>query len=160
MKTEDTCPTHRRNASANELKHLLVPVDFSDDADPALKCALMMAHRFEGEITLLAVIPDDHVSFEYGESQAIALREQQMERAHRKLSRLAEATLFGIRYTLIIRIGKPFEEIIRAASETSADLIILSNPERSGATDAELAGTVEQVVRYAACPVLVMPLAG
>lgn len=157
MKTEYSSPTHCRTASANEIKHLLVPVDFSDDADPVLKCALMMAHRFEGEITLLAVIPDDHVSYEYGESQAIALREQQMRQAQRELSRLAEVTLFGIRYTIIVRLGKPFEEIIRAASETGADLIVLSNPGHPGATGVKFPGTAENVVRYATCPVLVVP---
>jgi nucleotide-binding universal stress UspA family protein len=160
MKTEYLYPTHRKNTSATELKHLLVPVDLYDDANPALKCALMMAHQFEGEITLLTVIPDDHISFEYGVAQAVTLREQQMERAQRQLSQLAEATLFGVRYTIIIRIGKPFKEIIRAASEMGADLIILSKPVCSDATDVELVGTVKHVVRNATCPVLVIPLAG
>ncbi|MGC9944456.1 MAG: universal stress protein [Verrucomicrobiota bacterium] len=157
MKTEYPCPGNRRNEPAKQLKNLLVPVDIADDAKLALSYALTFAHQFDGEITLLAVIPNNHISFEYGVSEAIALREQQREQSQRNLSKLAGETLGGIGHKIIVRMGKPFEEIIRFANETGVDLIIISSHGYPGVTRVDFTSTAENVVRYATCPVLVVP---
>jgi nucleotide-binding universal stress UspA family protein len=55
-----------------------------------------------------------------------------------------------------LREGKPADEILAAAREWEADLIVIGTHGRSGISRLILGSTAESVVRYAACPVLVI----
>jgi nucleotide-binding universal stress UspA family protein len=55
-----------------------------------------------------------------------------------------------------LRQGKPSEEIIAAAREWAADLIVLGTHGRSGVARAVLGSSAEAAVRHAPCPVIVV----
>jgi nucleotide-binding universal stress UspA family protein len=55
-----------------------------------------------------------------------------------------------------VRQGSPAREICEYANE-DVDLIIISTHGRSGLGHALIGSTAERVVRYASCPVLVVP---
>jgi universal stress protein A len=55
-----------------------------------------------------------------------------------------------------LREGKPADEILAAAREWEADLIVIGTHGRSGVSRILLGSTAESVVRDAACPVLVI----
>jgi universal stress protein A len=155
MKTEiascNTCPNQ-----VMHFKKVLVPIDFSDCSKQALDYALAFAEQFGSEVTLLNVIPNELTSFEYGEPQAIASQERQKNQSQRNLAQLAEDTLAGSRHNILVKVGKPFEEIVRSAKNLGVDLIIISTHGFPGATRVELGSTTERVVRYATCPVVVV----
>ena len=53
--------------------------------------------------------------------------------------------------------GRPFEEICRLARDRGIDLIVTSTRGNTGLKHLALGSTAERVVRYAPCPVLVVP---
>jgi nucleotide-binding universal stress UspA family protein len=52
--------------------------------------------------------------------------------------------------------GRPFEEICRLAHEIEIDLIVIATRGNTGLKHLVLGSTAERVVRYSACPVLVV----
>jgi nucleotide-binding universal stress UspA family protein len=57
------------------------------------------------------------------------------------------------------RSGQPVDEIIKAADEDKADLIVMATEGHNGFLDALRGSTTEQVLRRAPCPVLAIPVA-
>ena len=135
-KNETTAPA--------QLQNLLVPVDFSPVALGAVRYAAALGARHRSNIVLL------HVTTQGEPRQAI-------ERAKKKLTRLCAAQgMMADRCRILVRVGVPFFEITQAASGTKADLIILGRCLQKP-TEANCNGhTLERVVRYARCPVLLV----
>lgn len=136
--------TKKETTARAQLQNLLVPVDFSPASIEGVRYAAALAARHRSKIVLL------HVTTEGEPPQA-------SERAKRRLTRLcAEEGMTGDRCRLLVRIGVPFFEITQAASVTDTDLIILGRCMQAP-TDAGYDGhTLERVVRYARCPVLLV----
>ena len=55
-----------------------------------------------------------------------------------------------------LREGKPADQILAAAREWEADVIVIGTHGRSGVSRLVLGSTAESVVRHALCPVLVV----
>ncbi len=55
-----------------------------------------------------------------------------------------------------LREGKPADQILAAAREWDADVIVIGTHGRSGVSRLVLGSTAESVVRHASCPVLVI----
>jgi nucleotide-binding universal stress UspA family protein len=144
------------NGPITDLKRLLVPIDFSDCSKHALKYAIAFAKQFDAEITLLAVVPDTHTSFEYGVAEFVDLQEQRRKRYEQELTKLVEQQLGKLKHQILVKEGKPFEEIVAVAKDSDQDLIIISTHGHMGVTRVELGSTAERVIRYATCPVLVV----
>jgi nucleotide-binding universal stress UspA family protein len=62
----------------------------------------------------------------------------------------------GVRYSVQVRRGSPAAEICNAADQ-DVDLIVTSTHGRTGLGHVLIGSTAERVVRYALCPVLVIP---
>ena len=144
------------NGPITELKKLLVPIDFSDCSKYALKYAIAFAKQFDAEITLLAVVQDTHTSFEYANAEFADLKEKRLKQYEEELAKLADQQLGKIKYKILAKEGKPFEEIVSAARDSDQDLIIISTHGQMGMMRVELGSTAERVIRYATCPVLVV----
>jgi nucleotide-binding universal stress UspA family protein len=55
-----------------------------------------------------------------------------------------------------LRIGRPAEEILTAASEYDADLIVLGALGHTRSAKSHLGGVAQKVVKYAPCSVLIV----
>src|SRR5262249_39609995 len=76
-------------------------------------------------------------------------------RSSRATCRRAGAqALGGAAARMALRTGVPVEEIIRAATEESADMIVMGTHGRTGLAGAVLGSVAAQVIRSAPCPVL------
>jgi nucleotide-binding universal stress UspA family protein len=58
----------------------------------------------------------------------------------------------------VVAVGKPSREILRAAAEIGADLIVMGVHGRGALERAMLGSTTHQVIRHATCPVLTVRL--
>jgi nucleotide-binding universal stress UspA family protein len=138
-------------------RRLLVPVDFSDSSLRALRYAVDLAADTGGSLTIVHVVAADYGWLDIGREQYRDLDESLQKQAGDQLRALADANVpRSISADLEVRIGRPAEEIVAAASETKSDLIILSTRGLTG-LDRYLIGSVaERVARLAPCPVYLM----
>ncbi len=151
-------PAVPASATSFELKHLLVPVDFSPCSRKALQYALAFARQFRARLTLLHVIPTNYfVGSEFGPVDFPLPEAELREAGERELAAMAIRDVGkAAAVATVVRQGPPVQEIVRFARETNADLILLSTHGRTGLKHVLMGSVAENVVRYAPCPVLVV----
>ncbi|HUI29293.1 MAG TPA: universal stress protein [Candidatus Acidoferrales bacterium] len=139
------------------LKKILVPQDFSDYSLHALKYAVTLAGLFKSELVIIHVVepivyPAD---FSFGQVSIPAMEEEIRKHSEEQLNELvAKEIPDSIKVTSIIRVGKPFIEIVDVAKSESIDLIVISSHGRTGMDHVLFGSTADKVVRKAPCPVL------
>jgi len=155
--------------------HLLVPTDFSEPANSALRYAIEEAGFHQAKITLLHVLPpetrtDVHYvtgapaegareGFDSVVSGSALLSHPEVvrrDRSEEPLTQLRDlvANVFKGRWEVEVAMGHPADTIARVARERSVDLIVMSTHGRTGLQHVLLGSVAEKVVRLAACPVL------
>lgn len=139
------------------LKHILVPIDFSDCSKKALQYALPLAKEHEAALTLLFVVPPAYGAGEYGGIDYAQLEGSIKEGGEKELAKLALEEVRGAVPTdTLVRVGSPTREIIEAARSLPADLIVISTHGRTGLKHVFLGSVTEHVVQRAPCPVFVV----
>jgi universal stress protein A len=134
---------------------LLVPLDFTDQNEPAIAIAIETARRDGAEVTLLHVIETiDHMDFD------------EMSDFYRRLETRAAAKLAviterfagaGVRARYEIVFGKRAQSILQQAASDKTDLIVLSSHRVDREHPALGLGTISyQVAIVARCPVLLV----
>lgn len=136
------------------LKRMLVPVDFSDCSKKALQYAVPLARQFGAEIVLVHVVQPYVPVPEMTEVDWELIAAQMRRGGERELGRLRESILDDIRVRTVVRMGRPDLEIVKAADDLGADLILLSTHGRTGLGRVFLGSVAEHVIRFAHCPVL------
>jgi nucleotide-binding universal stress UspA family protein len=138
-------------------KRILVPTDFSELSNRALRDAVALAEKFDATIDLVYVIePPPYPEFGYAhipikEAGLRELAEIQIGKLRAEvpaLTRLVKDTM--------IRTGNAPYEIVQTALQLNSDLIVMSTHGRTGLKRLALGSTAEKVVRHATCPVLVL----
>ncbi len=141
----------------DEIKKILVPIDFSDYSKNALRYSVNFAKRFSAKMYLVYVIEPMIYPADFSMGQiAVPTGDVDMsERAKGELETLAKNEIQNsIESEIIIKSGKPFMEIIDTASEKDIDLIIIATHGHTGMEHLLFGSTAEKVVRKAPCPVL------
>jgi nucleotide-binding universal stress UspA family protein len=137
-------------------QRILIAVDGSPLAAHAADVGIELARALDGELALIFVV-DPALSYapEGGvpATELIKLAEQDGKRL------LAEfrprATLQGPPLEFV-QIGTPAHEIVKAAKEWPADIIVIASHGRSGVGRLLLGSVAEGVMRHAPCAVLVV----
>ncbi|HYT67778.1 MAG TPA: universal stress protein [Vicinamibacterales bacterium] len=138
------------------LKTILVPSDFSECSDAALRYGLELARRFDATLHLLHVVQDPLTQPWAAEGFSAPLFEvvdKWQKEAKERLARSIPAADAG-RVTVAATIGWPYAEILHYAVEHSVDLIVMGTHGRGGVTHMLLGSIAEKVIRRAPCPVL------
>jgi nucleotide-binding universal stress UspA family protein len=161
-----TVPPRAQATSTFPFKRLLCAVDFSDSSLRALELACSLARESDATLTILHVIewpwhePPPPVWEELPPEQAAALAEFRRYReksATERLTALIPEAAGGHRATLPrVAHGKSYVEILRAAAEESADLIVIGVHGRNAAGLMLFGSTANHIVRGATCPVLTL----
>jgi nucleotide-binding universal stress UspA family protein len=139
-----------------KLNTILVPSDFSECSDAAVRYGLELARRFDAKLHLLHVIQDPATQPWAAEGLSIPLLdavEQWQKAAKERLAALVPAADAG-RVTVATTIAMPYPDILRYAEENAVDLIVMGTHGRSGVSHMLLGSITERVVRRAPCPVL------
>ncbi|MCX7546816.1 universal stress protein [Xanthomarina sp. F1114] len=140
------------------MKKILVPTDFSKEAENALKVAAQLAKRYEGEIYLIHLL-------ELPLSQIDALSQQSelpeamffMKLANKKFKDvLSRDYLQGITVHDTVDFNQTFSGISKIAKENGIDLIVMGSHGASGFKEMFIGSNTEKVVRTADVPVLVI----
>lgn len=139
------------------VRRILVPTDFSQCAMAGLMYGALWAKSFAAKLHLLYVLFPaapvliDRVATNLPTEQMGIPMDTQLE-----MTALTELDLLkGVKCESKIKIGYPVDAI--CGETRNADLVVISTHGRSGFKHAMLGSVAEQVVRYAECPVMVVP---
>jgi len=140
------------------LKTVLVPTDFSDASESALRYGKSMAEAFGASLHVVHVMEDllAHAwAAEVYVSSMPQLRDEiERESRQRLAALLAEAERKKFRAETALLAGNPFLEIIRYAKAHDVDLIVMGTHGRGPIAHMLLGSVAEKVVRKSPCPVL------
>jgi nucleotide-binding universal stress UspA family protein len=139
-----------------KMQRLLVPVDFTPASLHALRYAAGMAKQFGGTITLLHVVDCGVLSDGMDKSLLVKSTEEVVREADGQLEQLAAQEIGQLPHATEVRVGKPSEEIIRAAISLGSDLVVLAVHEYKGVQRIVHRHTSRQVENEANCPVLTL----
>lgn len=139
-------------------KRILVPLDGSESSEAAAVLAADLARSSGGIVRLLQVypVPGHRVS---SSGWVVAFADQEMERLTaegRDYLESVEARLGQVPAQVVVRFGKPEEEILTEADAFDADLIVVSAARRKGwLSRFGRRGLGERLLHDAAVPVVV-----
>jgi nucleotide-binding universal stress UspA family protein len=136
-------------------RQILVATDFSEPAKYALDLAVEMTHKFDAQLTLVHCW--EAPSYAYGGGLYVPV--DLVTPIEQGASRALEEALIELKKSVpeaksVLRSGTPWEEILVAAGQIHASLIVVGTHGRRGLTRALLGSVAEKVVRMAGVPVL------
>lgn len=141
------------------MKNILVPTDFSDQAEKALKVAAQLARKFDGEIYLLHMLelPLQLIDPVGGSSQNMPEAIFFMKLAHQRFAKIMkEPYLEGIKVYETVEFHRAFDGIMEIGKEKKCDLIVMGSHGASGFREMFIGSNTEKVVRHSDIPVLVI----
>lgn len=137
------------------IQRLLVPYDFSDYSELALRYALSFAQEYQAELHLLHVLPP-HTINEPEIAWYPVTGEATYHKAARRLQKAvpSEAHLW-CRIKHAVSEGYPYREVLNYAEKNKIDLISIGAHGAGFGMRALFGSNVDRVLRQAPCPVLV-----
>ena len=136
-----------------DIKRIAIPTDYSDTANVAVGHAVQLAKHFSADITLIHVTEESAYSgifttslSDYEQTEKAKLRLQ--EEAHRIEQE------FGINVSQEVRSGRIYDQIVEAANDAGADMIVMGTHGVSGWAEFFAGSNAFRVVTQATCPVL------
>ncbi len=138
------------------MKRIVCPTDFSERAAPAERQAVGLAKAMGAEVVLVHVAIEAPLWREGLNTRDVrAVFETQRKWAADTLAARALALAAdGVVARTVVRVGRPWDEIVRLAAEEHADMIVMGTQGRTGLDRLLLGSVAERVIRRAPCPVL------
>jgi nucleotide-binding universal stress UspA family protein len=141
------------------VQNILIPYDFSETAALALDHAVFMAKLCKAKITLLHVI--ETYSFTSAISNAFSKSQSEFESkieetTKEKLKGIAEGIhkKSAIQVNYVAEVGSIYKQIIKAANDIHANMIIMGTHGASGVSEFLLGSNAYKIVSGSPCPVI------
>jgi nucleotide-binding universal stress UspA family protein len=138
---DDTWDSSFTEIGGKGIKTILVPTDFSESSNLALRTAIDLAQQQNAGIYLLHVLRSRRAA-------------EENEIMQRQLAQFPEAKSVDI--IPLIRNGKPHEEILKVQIEKNVDLLVIAEHGERGFLYFRFRSVTEKVKRKARCSVLVI----
>jgi len=140
-----------------QIKTILFPTDFSYGAHAAMDFAVSLAKNYNSQLILLHVIQNIVIA-DWDASSSFQVADM-MKDIHKSAMREMDRWCAEVSSKIndmkkMIVAGVPFVEIIKAARNQNADMIVIGTHGRMGVSHVLLGSTAEKVARKASCPVL------
>jgi nucleotide-binding universal stress UspA family protein len=131
------------------MRRILAATDFSTRSQRAVRRAGLLARQFAADLVLVHIVDDDQPE------TLVALETREAERIlAEQIDTLPE--LDGSKARSLVATGDAFDGILRAATDASADLVVMGAHRKQLLRDVFLGTTVERVIRAGARPVLMV----
>ncbi|TDN95583.1 nucleotide-binding universal stress UspA family protein [Salegentibacter sp. 24] len=142
------------------MKKILVPTDFSDTAEHALKIAAQLAKKHGSEIYLMHMLelPTQLIDpVDGNNSQNLPESIFFMKLAHQRFAELmTRPFLKDVKVHETVMFHQAFEGIMEVSQQNNCDLIIMGSHGASGFKEMFIGSNTEKVVRSSSIPVLVI----
>lgn len=139
------------------MKTIIVPIDFSEQSEYAMKVAASIAKKHNSEILALhmlelnqAIISSSEGFYQEHTVFLLKLAEKRMT------DFLEQPYLEGIKITPIIKHFKVFGEVNEIAEKHKANLVVMGSHGTDGLKEIFVGSNAEKVVRHSEIPVLVV----
>jgi universal stress protein A len=150
---------------------ILCPVDFDVNSVAALDLARDLARRNDAMLYVLHVVPSCELAgatatkrrtpeFNEGAIAPIVTARSLVERtchfyfAQLRFDELARQSLGDVTHRLLLRTGKPADQILDVANELKVRVVVMATNSRIGESRLCLGGVAENVIRECPCPLL------
>jgi nucleotide-binding universal stress UspA family protein len=144
----------------DDLKLILVPIDFSETSTVALGAAITLAQTFHAAIEILHVDlnlalvlppPGDVIAMPIAMEGLMARAAEKVEQVVREVREK------NVACTGASEMGRTYTAIVEHAVRIGAGLIVMGSHGRHGLGHLLLGSVAEKVVQHAPCAVLVVP---
>lgn len=146
----------RPGQSPPSIQRILCPVDNSDVSRRGLKNAIRWAKACGSQLNVVSVVPD--VSWLTAAEETGQIRDAQAAHEQRwcdEFDRFLEEFDFdGVSWTREVRKGKPYAEIVSAARQHHADVIVMGATGFTGMPHLLLGSTTRRVLQHLPCSML------
>lgn len=144
------------------MKTILIPTDFSEQANNALEVAYAIAKKASAAIKLLHIIEAPGTgSFNTmgevytGDPMNNIYIIEMMKRVKERFEGITKDPRYNsVPITYDVSIGSPFTSIANGIAEFNIDLVVMGSKGSSGLEETLIGSNTEKVVRRANCPVL------
>lgn len=138
------------------MKNILVPTDFSENADKALDFALALAHKFNARLHLIHTYNTSAPAGHLGSINRV-IKEDREKEMEAFLKATKESISFDLEITGRCRKGYPVELIENEAEAISADLVIMGTLGASNISKQIMGSTTSKLLKHTKFPVLAIP---
>jgi nucleotide-binding universal stress UspA family protein len=143
-----------RIAMATLFKKILCPIDFDDNSMAALAFAARVAQDRNATLYVLHVVPAPFQPSEVPVQPQVVQWEHDIKA---RLDAVARRHIDGkADFSLVVKIGDPFQAIMEAERELNPDSVIVATHGRTGLGHFFLGSVAERVVRESTCPVMTL----
>jgi nucleotide-binding universal stress UspA family protein len=140
------------------IRTILVPTDFSRDADLAIHTAHRLLAPLEQDARLILLhafnLPIEYTAYGPIPTSINYLQDTGLEAERRLFETAQPLQREGLAIDTVAREGDPAHVIAEEAEKRGADLIAMGTRGQSGLRHLLLGSTAERVVQYAPCPVM------
>jgi nucleotide-binding universal stress UspA family protein len=145
-----------------QIKQILVPTDFSENAQHALSYATELAKRCSAKLHLLhtPVIPTYllmDLSYSPGPEAVTRILNESQDALDQQAKGLAAS---GLEYFTVIREGTVHEVIRDYAREHDVDLVVVGTHGRGGVSKLMYGSVTERVIKTVHTPIIIIPPEG
>ena len=144
----------RESGGPKGARRIMVAVDDSDPGRWAVSVAAGLARPLAAELVLLHVINPAAMLTPDTAFEAEDIRGGQLRRSDEILAAAHALVAAGTPVERVTREGEAADEIVRAAAEWEAELVVIGTRSRGRLACFLLGSTAEAVIRRAGCPVL------
>ena len=138
---------------------ILVATDFSDGSDDALAVAIDLAKRLGSTLEIVHVVEFSLAEFPFAAPLPYDAQSTVPFVDRELAARAAQARRAGLVCETKELDGSPDVEIVRRASETGVDLVVVGTRGRTGLAHVLMGSVAERVVQHAGRAVLAVPSA-
>ncbi len=136
---------------------ILVPVDLEDSSRAGVEMATALARESKGEILAVHVMTGASIDVSEVPHEAKPLREQAEHKAHTLIDDLLSEVAPGIDSSIHLFFGDPSTEIVQAANNLDADLIVVTVKNKSRLGKLLMGSQNQEIILTANKPVLCVP---
>jgi nucleotide-binding universal stress UspA family protein len=140
------------------MKKILIPTDFSEQAENALKVAAQLAKKHKAEIYLLHTLELPMQKIDpLSTSQNLPEAMYFMQLAHKHFEGLLEKDyLKGLNVHEIVEFYEPFRGVYQVCKKHDIDLIVMGSSGTNSFKEMLIGSNTEKIVRTSEAPVLVV----
>jgi nucleotide-binding universal stress UspA family protein len=138
--------------SKTTMTNILCPVDFSEPSKRALSSAILLAKKFNANLTILNIFESiEYISYRIN-IDIEAENNIRLERAQKEMEAfMKEFDLEGVNHTIQIESGEANEKILKMIEDQNIDLLLMGTNGRTGLSGLIMGSVTQKVIREIPC---------